>query len=250
MILGSGLGGLADAIEGAVRVPYSEIPGFPVPTALGHAGMLVSGKLGGKPVVALSGRFHLYEGHSTALAAFPVRVLHELGALSLFVSNAAGGINPAFTPGDIMLITDHLNLMWTNPLIGPQQPGEERFTDMSDPYDPAYRAAMAEAARRTGVALQQGVYAGLFGPSYETRAEVRMLAGLGADAVGMSTVPEVLVARALGMKCIGLSCITNAASGVTGAPVTHAEVLDVGAQVSARFQSLVTEFVASVELTK
>lgn len=247
IVLGSGLGGLADKIENSVKIPYGEIPGFPVPRALGHAGMLVCGTLAGKEVVAMAGRFHIYEGHPPALSAFPVRVMHALGVRTLFVSNAAGGVNEDFAAGDLMIISDHLNLMWTNPLIGVQQPGEERFTDMSAAYDPALRDLLRKAAKKTGVNMREGVYAALFGPSYETPAEVRMLRGLGADAVGMSTVPEVLVARALGIRVAGISAITNAASGVTAAAVSHAEVLDVGRQIATKFESLVTEFVSLLD---
>lgn len=243
IILGSGLGGLAGKIEDAVRIPYAEVPGFPVPKALGHSGTLICGTLAGKQVVAMAGRFHIYEGHAPALAGFPVRVMHALGVRTLFVSNAAGGVNKEYAAGDLMIIEDHLNLMWANPLIGEQQPGEERFTDMSDAYDRSLRQLLRDAAKKNGTDVREGVYAALFGPSYETRAEVRMLRGLGADAVGMSTVPEVLVARALGIRVAGISAITNAASGVTGEPVSHAEVLDVGRQIAEKFESLVTEFV-------
>ena len=247
IVLGSGLGGLADKIENAVRIPYRDVPRFPVPKALGHAGMLVCGSLGGKEVVAMAGRFHAYEGHTPVLSAFPVRVMNSLGVRTLFVSNAAGGVNEKFAAGDLMIISDHLNLMWTNPLIGAQQPGEERFTDMSAAYDPALREILRKAAEKTGVELREGVYAALLGPSYETPAEVRMLRGLGADAVGMSTVPEVLVARALGIRVAGISAITNAASGVTETAVSHAEVLDVGRQIASKFEALVTEFVSLLD---
>ena len=247
IILGSGLGGLAEKIEDSVKISYGDIPGFQVPKALGHSGTLVAGTLAGKEVVAMAGRFHIYEGHPPALSGFPVRVMHALGVRTLFVSNAAGGVNQKFEAGDLMLITDHLHLMWTNPLIGAQQPGEERFTDMSQAYDPALRDLLRKASKKTGVELHEGVYAALFGPSYETPAEIRMLRGLGADAVGMSTVPEVLVARALGVRVAGISAITNAAAGVTGAAVSHSEVLDVGRQIATRFESLVTEFVSLLD---
>lgn len=243
IILGSGLGGLADKIEDAVRIPYGEVPGFPEPKALGHAGTLICGTLAGKQVVAMAGRFHIYEGHSPALAAFPVRVMHVLGVRRLFVSNAAGGVNERYHAGDLMIIEDHLNLMFTNPLIGPKQPGEERFTDMSNAYDDQLRELLRSAANTHGLEIHEGVYASLFGPSYETPAEVRMLRTLGADAIGMSTVPEVLVARALGIRVAGISVITNAASGVTSVPVSHSDVLDVGQQVASTFEAIVTEFV-------
>jgi purine-nucleoside phosphorylase len=195
IILGSGLGGLASRIADPVAIPFAEVPGFPSATVQGHAGQLIGGTLGGRPVVALAGRFHMYEGHSAALAGFPVRVLHALGAPVLFVSNAAGGIRRTFRAGDLMLIRDHLNLMFRNPLIGAVEPGDIRFPDMSEPYDAVLADQLRAHARQLGISLQEGVYGGLLGPTYETPSEVRMLATLGADAVGMSTVPEVLVAR-------------------------------------------------------
>lgn len=242
LILGSGLGGLTKQIDESVRIPFAEIPGFPEATVVGHDGALIVGKLGGRQVAALSGRFHMYEGHPAALAAFPVRVLRALGARELFVSNAAGGISPKLAVGDLMMICDHLNLMGANPLVGSLQPGETRFPDMTDAYDPGLRRALRTTAEKLGITLREGVYAGLLGPSYETPVEVKMLRMLGADAVGMSTVPEVIVARALDMRVAGVSCITNAAAGVTGAALSHAEVLETTARVSAAFESLVVEF--------
>jgi len=244
LILGSGLGGLAKSIQKSTRIPFSEIPGFPAATVAGHDGALILGDLGGRRVAALSGRFHMYEGHSAALAGFPVRVLHALGARQLFVSNAAGGISTKLAVGDLMVIMDHLNLMGANPLTGVAEAGEVRFPDMTDAYDPALRRSLRTTAEKLGIALREGVYAGLLGPSYETPAEVKMLRGLGADAVGMSTVPEVIVARALGMRVAGVSCITNAAAGVTGAALSHAEVLETTSRVSAAFERLVTEFLS------
>lgn len=244
IILGSGLGGLAKSIVEPVRVPFREIPGFPQPTVSGHEGAVIVGALGGREVVALSGRFHMYEGHSAALAAFPVRVFHALGAHDLFVSNAAGGISPKLAVGDLMMISDHLNLMGANPLVGEAQNGEMRFPDMTDAYNPGLRWLLRTTAEGLGITLREGVYAGLLGPSYETPAEVKMLRLLGADAVGMSTVPEVIVARALGMRVAGVSCITNAAAGVTGAALSHAEVLETTNRVSSAFESLVTEFLS------
>ena len=246
LILGSGLGGIADRIEGATRVPFAEVPGFAAATVVGHRGELIAGQLGGKPVVALAGRFHLYEGHDASLAGFPVRVLHALGARTLFVSNAAGGIRRTFRAGDLMLIADHINLMSRNPLVGAVVPGDARFPDMSEPYSRELAAALRQAAGRAGVPLQEGVYAGLLGPSYETPAEVRMLDRLGADAVGMSTVPEVIVARALGMRVAGVSCITNLASGISPEPLSHDEVLETTRRVASQFEMLVTEFVAGL----
>lgn len=243
IVLGSGLGGLADRIEDAVRIPFSHVPGFPNATVAGHAGQLLAGMLGGRPVVALAGRFHLYEGHEASLAAFPVRVLHALGAPVYIASNAAGGVRRTFEPGDLMLIADHMNLMFRNPLIGASEPGDERFPDMSDPYDRALRDQMRQAAVAVGVPLQDGVYCGLLGPTYETPAEVRMLERLGVDAVGMSTVPEVIVARALGMRAVAVSCITNKAAGLSAEKLNHAEVMEAGRAVAARFEQLITEFV-------
>ncbi|HMA21555.1 MAG TPA: purine-nucleoside phosphorylase [Gemmatimonadaceae bacterium] len=250
IVLGSGLGGLAADIEDAVRVPFAEVPGFPSATVLGHAGALVSGKLGGRNVIALAGRFHMYEGHPPQLAAFPVRVMHALGARTYFASNAAGGISPDLAAGDLMIIEDHLNLTGVNPLTGPVEDGDERFPDMSAPYDAELRHQLRIAAAKVGVAVKEGVYAWLLGPSFETRAEVRMLGRLGADAVGMSTVPEVIVARALGMRAAGMSCIANAASGVTDAPVLHADVLEVTARAARGFQALVREFVSGLPPAK
>jgi purine-nucleoside phosphorylase len=244
IVLGSGLGGLSRQIDDAVRIPFVDIPDFPPVTVVGHEGTVIVGNLGGREIVALSGRFHVYEGHPPALAAFPVRVFHALGARELFVSNAAGGISPKLAVGDLMMISDHLNLMGTNPLVGGLQEGDTRFPDMTDAYDPGLRRILRTTAERLGITLREGVYAGLLGPSYETPSEVKMLRMLGADAVGMSTVPEVIVARALRMRVAGISCITNAAAGVTGAALSHAEVLETTNRVSAAFESLVTEFLA------
>ncbi len=250
IILGSGLGGLAEDIEDAVRVPFADVPSFPETTVEGHVGALVSGTLGGRRVIALAGRFHMYEGHPPALAAFPVRVMYALGARVLFASNAAGGIRRDLAAGDLMIITDHLNLTATNPLTGTVEPGDERFPDMSEPYNVGLRVLLHTAADSLGIAVKEGVYACLPGPSFETRAEVRMLERLGADAVGMSTVPEVIVARAMGMRAVGMSCIANAASGTTDAPVLHTEVLEVTARAAAGFQSLVRAFVTALPRAK
>jgi purine-nucleoside phosphorylase len=242
-VLGSGLGGLADRITDATAVPFAEIPGFPAATVVGHAGKLIAGSLGGRRVVALAGRFHMYEGHEATLAGFPVRVFHALGARTLFVSNAAGGIRRTFRAGDLMLIRDHLNLMFRNPLVGALEEGDIRFPDMTDAYDAALAQQLRDAATSLGITLQEGVYGGLLGPAYETPAEVRMLATLGADAVGMSTVPEVIVARALGMRVAGISCITNLAAGISPTALSHAEVLETTVLVAERFQALVEKFV-------
>lgn len=243
IVLGSGLGGLADAITETVRIPFSHVPGFPTATVAGHAGQLIVGRLADRPIVALAGRFHMYEGHEASLAAFPVRVLHALGAPVYFASNAAGGVRRTFAPGDLMVIADHLNLMYRNPLSGPLEAGDERFPDMSDAYDRQLRVLLHDAGRAVGVPLQDGTYCGLLGPTYETPAEVRMLERLGVDAVGMSTVPEVIVARALGMRVAAVSCITNQAAGISHTTLNHAEVMEAGRAVASSFESLVTEFV-------
>jgi purine-nucleoside phosphorylase len=239
IVLGSGLGELAERLVDAVRIPYAEIPGFHVPTVQGHRGELVAGMLGGRAVLAQSGRFHLYEGHAAEVTALPVRVFAELGVSTLIVTNAAGGIRPGLGGGTLMLITDHLNLTGRNPLVGPVVAGEPRFPDMSAAYDPGLRAVALEVAQAQGLALAQGVYAALLGPSYETPAEIRMLAALGADAVGMSTVPEVIVANARGMRCLGISTITNAAAGVSGAALSHAEVMETAGQAGERLGNLI-----------
>jgi len=241
IVLGSGLGGVADSVQRAVRVPYREIPGFPEPGAPGHKGELVGGTLEGVPVVVQSGRFHLYEGHAPAAAALPTRMFARLGVRTLIVTNAAGGIRHTFRPPTLMLIADHINLMFRNPLVGPVAEGEERFPDMSDPYDPELRAVARDVARSQRIALEEGVYAALLGPSFETPAEVRMLARLGADAVGMSTVPEVIAARARGLSCLGFSSITNVAAGLSGSAqqLSHQEVLAAGQQLAGQLERLI-----------
>jgi len=246
IILGSGLGGLARRIDDARDVAFADVPGFPSATVVGHAGRVIAGRVAGRPVVALAGRFHMYEGHSAALAGFPVRVLHALGARTLFVSNAAGGIRATLTPGDLMIITDHLNLMFRNPLVGTLVAGDLRFPDMSEPYDRKLSALLREQGASLGITMREGVYCGLLGPTYETPAEVRMLRVLGADAVGMSTVPEVVVARAMGMRVAGVSCITNLASGVSPTPLSHAEVIETTTRVASKFETLIERFVAAL----
>ena len=246
LILGSGLGELSKRIENQRFVPYADLPGFAVPTIPGHLGRLISGELAGRPVLALAGRFHVYEGHSAAQSAFPVRVLHALGASTLLLSNAAGGIRRSFKPGDLMIIRDHVNLTWRNPLIGPVVPGDERFPDMSEPWDPELRQLLAECASTAGVQVSEGVYVGLSGPSYETPAEVRMLETIGADAVGMSTVHEVIVARAIGMRVAGMSCITNLASGLSDQSISHHDVLEVTKAAGEKFEQIAMEFVRRV----
>jgi purine-nucleoside phosphorylase len=238
LVLGSGLGSIADDFADPRRIPFEDIPGFPRTTVAGHPGAIVSGTWQGVDVVALQGRFHLYEGWSPEFVALPLRALREIGAEILIVTNAAGATRVRFQPGDLMLIVDHINFMFRNPLIGPVAPGEERFPDMSDPYDRDLRQLALKVAAEQGIALELGVYAGVLGPSYETPAEVRMLTSLGADALGMSTVPEVVAARALGMRVLGISCITNAAAGLGPRAPDHSEVLEVGAQASERMARL------------
>ncbi|MGI9091740.1 MAG: purine-nucleoside phosphorylase [Gemmatimonadaceae bacterium] len=246
IILGSGLGGLVHDIVDPVVVPYAEIPGFPRVSVHGHAGQLVAGTLAGVPVLVFAGRFHAYEGHPLQLTAFPVRLAHALGARTLFVSNAAGGVNTEFTAGDLMVIDDHINLMFDSPLTGAAAPEETRFPDMSSAYDAGLRDTLRAVADAMGLPLQAGVYAALRGPAYETPAEVRMVRTLGADAVGMSTVPEVVMARSLGMRVAGVSCITNMAAGMQQSPLDHAEVLETTTRVAEQFQALVKGLVATL----
>ena len=232
IVLGSGLGFLADEVVNPIRIPYKTVPGFPEPGVAGHKGELVVGMLEGVPVIVQAGRFHLYEGHPAAVAGLPARVFAELGVGILIVTNAAGGVRRTFPGGTLMLIADHINLMWRNPLIGQPEPGEQRFPIMHEPYDAELRALARAVAREAGVRMEEGVYAALLGPSYETSSEVRMLERLGADAVGMSTVPEVLVARSRGIRCLGFSIITNPGAGITGEALSHADVLAVSEQVA------------------
>ena len=244
IVLGSGLGSFAQRLEGGVEIPYQKIPGFPSTTVEGHAGALFAGRIGSRCAIVFAGRFHMYEGHDARAAGYLSRVAHALGANTLIVSNAAGGVNRSFDPGDLMLIRDHVNLMFRNPLIGPAEPGDQRFPDMSSAYDEVYRTTARRVAKRLGMTLREGVYAGLLGPTYETAAEVRMLAAIGADAVGMSTIPEVLVAKAIGMRVMGISCITNLACGLSVTPITHADVLATTKAAAARFERLI---IASLE---
>jgi len=247
LVLGSGLGSLGDEFEEAVEIPYEGLPHWPPVGVAGHSGTLVAGVLEGVPAVALKGRAHLYEGHSAGVATLPVRVMAALGIRALFVSNAAGAINRDFAPGDLMLISDHLNLMGQNPLMGPVVAGDDRFPDMSDAYDTKLRNLARETALSAEVPLKEGVYAGLLGPSYETPAEIRMLERMGADAVGMSTVPEVIVAGALGLRCFGVSCMTNFAAGISPEPLSHSDVMEVTERVGGQFRALVRAVVGRIE---
>lgn len=247
LILGSGLGELADEITNAVAIPYETIPHFPVSTVEGHAGRLVVGELNGKTVVAMQGRFHYYEGYSMQEVTFPVRVMKALGVKRLFVTNACGGMNPAFKPGDLMLIKDHLNLTGANPLIGANEPSlGPRFPDMSRAYTPELLTLVKETAASLGIEVREGVYGGISGPNYMTPAELVMLRRLGADAVGMSTVPEAIVASHMAMQVIGISCVTDMAIGEELEPLTHEQVIEVANRTKPRFITLVKAVVAKL----
>jgi purine-nucleoside phosphorylase len=247
LVLGSGLGGLADAVADATAIPFEELPGWPVATAPGHAGRLLLGRLGGVPVVALQGRFHLYEGNDPGLVVQPVLLFRKLGASVAVLTNAAGGVNPRFGPGTLMVITDHLNLTGRSPLVGAN--ADElgpRFTDLTDVWAPRLRERLHAAGDAEGVQLDDGVYAGLLGPSYETPAEVRMLRTLGADAVGMSTVLEAIAARWVGLEVCGISLVTNSGAGYTGVPLSHDEVLAAGADAGPRLARVLHRFVSDL----
>ena len=247
VVLGSGLGGFADAVEDATVLPYAEIPGWPQSTAVGHAGTLVLGTFGDVPVAVMNGRTHLYEGVPPAKVVFGVRVLGRLGIESLVLTNACGAIDSSLEPGTLVAISDHLNLQGTSPLVGPNDESlGPRFPDMTDAYDPAYRALARGAAERLGIPLGEGVYAAWLGPAFETPAEIRMLRALGADLVGMSTVPEVLAARHMGIRCVALSCVTNAAAGVQPEPIDHERVLEVGARSAGDLVALLREVIPSL----
>jgi len=247
LVLGSGLGVLAEEIENPTVIPYQEIPGFTVSTVVGHKGQLVVGRLQGKQVVAMQGRFHYYEGHDLSDVVFPIRVMKLLGVEKLIVTNAAGGVNENYRPGDLMLIKDHINLTGRNPLIGPNDDSlGPRFPDMSEAYSRALREVARSVAAEQGIPLQEGVYVGLLGPSYETPAEIRMLRILGGDAVGMSTVPEVIVARHMQMQVLGISCISNMAAGILEQPLSHEEVMETTEKVKAKFLALVKGVLAKL----
>jgi purine-nucleoside phosphorylase len=239
VVLGSGLGGLADELANRVEIPYGEIPGWPVSTAVGHAGLLVVGTIDGVHVAALKGRAHLYEGVPADRAVFGVRVLGRLGVRALVVTNAAGAINTGFRPGQLVLISDHVNLLGTSPLVGPNDDSlGPRFPDMSEAYDPGFRARAHEAAAELGVELGEGVYGAWLGPQFETPAEIRFMRAVGCDLAGMSTVPEVIAARHLGMRCLGISVVTNLAAGVVEGKLDHEAVLSVGAEAQPRLTAL------------
>jgi purine-nucleoside phosphorylase len=239
VVLGSGLGHLADRVGDAIRIPYADIPGFHVPTVQGHKGELVVGSLAGRMVVVQSGRFHMYEGHSADEAALPVRVFASLGVRTVILTNAAGGINRGFAPGTVMMIRDHINLTGRTPLEGPVLPNEERFPDMSAAYDAKLRTLARKVAEAQGWELAEGVYGGLLGPTYETPSEVDYLERIGVDAVGMSTVMEVIAARTRKLKVLGFSTVTNLAAGRVVGMLSHQEVMDVAAQVGDKVARLI-----------
>jgi purine-nucleoside phosphorylase len=250
IVLGSGLGDFADDLKDSVAVPYSEIPHFPQSTAIGHAGRMVIGKLGDLTILAMQGRVHQYEGYSVYQAAFPIRVFSRLGLQAVILTNAAGGINASYGQGALVLLSDHINLQGTNPLTGPN---EERFglrfPDLTEAYDKAFRQMAFDEAKRLNIPLHEGVYAALAGPSYETPAEIRYLRTIGADLVGMSTVPEVIVARHMGIRVLAISCVTNMAAGLSGEIINHVEVLETGRRVRGIFLSLLTAVMPRIAST-
>ncbi len=252
IVLGSGLGSLADALANPTAISFEELPGWPAATAPGHAGRLLLGTLEGVPVVALQGRFHLYEGHDPGLVVQPVLLFGRLGARAVFLTNAAGGLDPGFGPGTLMAIRDHINLTGRTPLIGPNDtagatPVGPRFPDLTDAWSPALRARLHAAARAEGVNLAEGVYVGLVGPNYETPAEVRMLAALGGHAVGMSTVLECIAARWAGLEVVGISVVTNAGAGYSGVPLSHEEVMAAGDEAGPRLARVIRRFAADFD---
>jgi purine-nucleoside phosphorylase len=247
VVLGSGLGAWGDTLSSLVKVPYAEVPGMARSTVPGHAGNLCLGRAEGVPVACLQGRVHLYEGHDPDRVVFGVRLLARLGCRAVVITNAAGGLDAAWSPGDLMLVTDHLNLMGKNPLVGPNDPTlGPRFPDMTEAYDRRLGELAREAAREAGFVLREGVYAGLLGPTYETPAEIRMLRRLGADAVGMSTVPEVITLRHLGVPTAAVSCITNLAAGISPTKLDHAEVEATAAKARGRFTALLSAWVRRI----
>src|SRR6201997_4855608 len=239
LVLGSGLGAFADSLTDATRVPYADIPAFPQSTAIGHAGRMVVGKAGDVAVAAMQGRVHLYEGYSAQEVTFPIRVFGRMGVRAVILTNAAGGINRSYSQGALVLIRDHINLQGTNPLVGPNQDRfGVRFPDMTHAYSRSYREMAREEAGKLGIALHEGVYAGLLGPSYETPAEIEYLRRIGADLVGMSTVAEVIAARHMGLNVLAISCVTNMAAGILDQPLSHAEVMETGERVKTTFEAL------------
>ena len=251
LVLGSGLGGFADELTDATRIPYQKIPDFPRSTAIGHAGLLVIGKAEGIAVAAMQGRVHLYEGYSAREVGFAMRVFGRMGMRSAILTNAAGGINPEFKQGALVVIRDHINLQGANPLIGPNDERfGPRFPDMTQAYWRSYREIALAEAKRLGIEAHEGVYAALPGPSYETPAEIRYLRTIGADLVGMSTVPEVIVARHMGIRVLGISCVTNMAAGILDRPLDHSEVLETGERVKGQFIALLRAVIPRIAADK
>lgn len=249
IILGSGLGPFAHHVERSIGIPYGDIPHFPKPTVVGHSGLLVLGELHGTPIAVMQGRAHYYEGYSAAEVAFPVRVLRQLGVETLIVTNAAGGIREGLRQGELVLISNHINLTADNPLIGPNDARfGERFFDMTEPYSARLRAVARSAAEAQGFSLAEGVYLSVTGPSFETAAEIRAFRVLGTDLVGMSTVHEVIAARHMGMEVLGISCVTNLAAGIQGKPLDHHEVLETGLHVQQQFVELLLSFVERLQI--
>ena len=244
IVLGSGLGAFADEMTDAVRISYNDIPHFGRSTAVGHAGQLVLGNIGAWPVVIMQGRTHLYEGYPVQTVVFPMRVFARMGVRAAILTNAAGGINLDYGQGRLVVIKDHINFQGQNPLVGTEDPRFGlRFIDMSEAYSKSYRQMALEAGKRLGLNLAEGVYLALLGPSYETPAEIRFFRTIGADLVGMSTVPEVIVARQMGIKVLAISCVTNMAAGTTDAPIHHEEVLEIGRKISGQFKALLRDVV-------
>jgi purine-nucleoside phosphorylase len=248
LVLGSGLGGFADSLTDAARIPYAEIPAFPQSTAIGHAGQMVIGKAGGIAVAAMQGRVHLYEGYSAQQVTFPIRVFGRMGIRAVILTNAAGGINLSYSQGALVLIRDHINLQGVNPLVGPNDDRfGVRFPDMTHAYAKEYRAIARAEATKQGLTLHEGIYAGLLGPSYETPAEIEYLRRIGADLVGMSTVAEVIAARHMGIQVLAISCVTNMAAGILDQPLSHAEVMETGERVQHTFESLLRAVLPRIE---
>ena len=248
VILGSGLGAFAEELIDATGIGYDEIPGFAHATVEGHAGRLVIGKAGNAAVAAMQGRFHFYEGYSLEDVTFPIRVLKLLGVKTLMLTNAAGSLNTELTPGSLMVISDHINLMGVNPLIGPNEDRfGPRFPDLSAVYDPDLQSLVIDEANAMGLSLRRGVYASLTGPSYETPAEIHMVRTLGADAVGMSTVPEAIIARHMELRVLGISCITNLAAGVSSRPIDHSQVMEIGERVRGQFTELLRRVITRLK---
>lgn len=247
IVLGSGLGDFADSIEDKIEIPYTEIPGFPVSTVKGHDGKLIFGKINSKEVCVMKGRIHYYEGYDIKEVVYPIEVLAGLGIKTLILTNAAGGVNTDFEPADLMIINDHINLMGKNPLIGPNDEDlGPRFPDMTDLYNKDLIEVAEKSAKKLGIDIQEGVYMYFTGPSYETAAEVRMARILGADAVGMSTVPEAIIARHRGLKILGISTITNISTGILDTPLDHTEVVEVGQEVAGKFKELLKEIIEEI----